>query len=213
MCACHRSASEPSRLIGDSSYDLAVPTPNSLIGAAGEYLVAAELSRRGWLATVTIKNAPGTDVLAQHHASKRVVAVQTKTTSRGGSWILGIGEESPTLLDNEWIILVSLGWMGGAPQYWVMPKNHVAAYLWVGHRRWLKGVKVDGTARKDTRMRNVLATAITGYQSQWDWLDASSTNVPYSLLPDWVHEGLQDPDIGLPQDHPDARSLGAVLIQ
>ena len=31
-----------------------------LTGAAGEYYVAAELSRRGWLATVTIKNAPGT---------------------------------------------------------------------------------------------------------------------------------------------------------
>ena len=30
--------------------------PNSLIGAAGEYLIAAELSRRGWLAAVTIKN-------------------------------------------------------------------------------------------------------------------------------------------------------------
>ena len=28
-----------------------------LTGAAGEYYVAAELSRRGWLATVTIKNA------------------------------------------------------------------------------------------------------------------------------------------------------------
>jgi len=30
--------------------------PNSLIGAAGAYLIAAELSRRGWLGTVTIKN-------------------------------------------------------------------------------------------------------------------------------------------------------------
>ena len=30
--------------------------PNSLIGAAGEYLIAAELSRRGCLATATIKN-------------------------------------------------------------------------------------------------------------------------------------------------------------
>ena len=30
--------------------------PSSLIGAAGEYLIAAELSRRGWLTTVTMKN-------------------------------------------------------------------------------------------------------------------------------------------------------------
>jgi hypothetical protein len=45
-----------------------------------------------------------------------------------------------------------------------------------------------------------------------DWLEASTIDVPYSLLHDWVHEGLHDPDIGLRQDHPDARTLGAVLI-
>jgi hypothetical protein len=54
---------------------------DGLIGAAGEYYVAAELSRRGWLATVTVKNAPGTDVLAQRADTGRMFAVQTKTAS------------------------------------------------------------------------------------------------------------------------------------
>ena len=35
------------------------------VGVAGEYLVAAQLTLRGWLATVTLKNSPGIDVLAQ----------------------------------------------------------------------------------------------------------------------------------------------------
>ena len=60
--------------------------PTGLTGAAGEYYVAAELSRRGWLATVTIKNAPGTAVLAQNPITKLTVAIQTKTSSGGTSF-------------------------------------------------------------------------------------------------------------------------------
>jgi hypothetical protein len=41
------------------------------------------LSRRGWLATVTMKNSPDTDVLAQHPESERLIRVQTKTASPG----------------------------------------------------------------------------------------------------------------------------------
>ncbi|HSI36145.1 MAG TPA: hypothetical protein VK986_21355, partial [Tepidisphaeraceae bacterium] len=47
-----------------------------LTGAAGEYHVAAELSRRGRLATVTIKNSPGTDVLAQRRDRSAMVAAE-----------------------------------------------------------------------------------------------------------------------------------------
>ncbi len=48
------------------------------IGAAGEYHVAVQLSQRNWLATITIKNSPGTDVLAQHVETGVVVAIQTR---------------------------------------------------------------------------------------------------------------------------------------
>ena len=49
----------------------------NLIGAAGEYYVAAELSRSGWLATVTLKNARGIDVLG--FQSPRDVRSDTST--------------------------------------------------------------------------------------------------------------------------------------
>jgi hypothetical protein len=50
--------------------------------------VAAELSLRGWLATPTIKNAPGTDVLAQYREEGILVAIQTKTASMGNQFML-----------------------------------------------------------------------------------------------------------------------------
>jgi len=85
-----------------------VPGEQGLIGAAGEYFVAAELSRRGWLATVTIKNAPGTDVLAQHGATKQVVAIQTKTATTA-TFRLSARDEVPASAPNQWCVLVALG--------------------------------------------------------------------------------------------------------
>src|SRR5215471_7552747 len=79
-----------------------------LTGAAGEYFVAAELSLRGWLATVTIKNAPGTDVLAQNRESGVVVSIQTKTASYGNKFQLNQTCERVALSQHEWFVLVKL---------------------------------------------------------------------------------------------------------
>jgi len=57
-----------------------------LTGAAGEYYVAAELSCLGWLATVTIKNAPGTDVLPVRFSSLCILPVGTQ---RSGAPVVG----------------------------------------------------------------------------------------------------------------------------
>lgn len=80
-----------------------------LIGAAGEYHVVAQLSQRGWLATITIKNSPGTDVLAQHVETGVLVALQTKTTEIAAQgWILGAKDETPTDRADSWYVLVGM---------------------------------------------------------------------------------------------------------
>jgi len=55
----------------------------AITGAAGEYFAAAELSARGWIATISVRGAPATDVLAQHAETGRLIAVQTKTAGPG----------------------------------------------------------------------------------------------------------------------------------
>lgn len=146
--------------------------PNSLVGAAGEYLVAAELSQKGWLATVTIKNAPGTDVLAQHLATRRVVAIQTKTNRGTSHWILSTRDEYAPSADNEWYVLVRLGGDIGAARFFVLPRSHVSAYLWVGHRRWLLGTKRDGSPRRDSSMRQIFQAELAAYEGRWDCSNA-----------------------------------------
>jgi hypothetical protein len=60
----------------------------ALTGAAGEYYVAAELSRRGWAASITPKGVERNDVLAQHVETRAVVAIQVKTWARGRRFTL-----------------------------------------------------------------------------------------------------------------------------
>jgi hypothetical protein len=59
----------------------------------------------GWLATVTIKNAPGTDLLAQHLDSGRVPTIQTKTASPGNKFTLSEKDERPAQGDNEYFLV------------------------------------------------------------------------------------------------------------
>lgn len=60
---------------------------NKLTGQTGEYLVAAELSRRGFIATTFTGNVPHYDIVASDE-SGRHASVQVKAAS-GGSWQFG----------------------------------------------------------------------------------------------------------------------------
>jgi len=57
---------------------------NKLVGQTGEYLVAAELSRRGLIATTFTGNVPHYDIIASDEDGRHV-SVQVKAI-RGGSW-------------------------------------------------------------------------------------------------------------------------------
>jgi hypothetical protein len=51
-----------------------------LCGVSGEYFVAAELSRRGYVASLTLRNTRGIDVLASNADATKAVGIQVKTT-------------------------------------------------------------------------------------------------------------------------------------
>jgi hypothetical protein len=169
-----------------------------LTGAAGEYYVAAELSRRDWLATVTIKNAPGTDVLAQRRDGSRMVAIQTKT-SWGTSWQLGLKDERPPSRDNEWYVLVALRDEFDRPLFYVIPRNVLAALVYLEHKDWmLERGHLHGPARgvrKENERRTIRAGWIDGYREQWDLLDGSAISARYLADPAFLDAAE---NIGLP---------------
>jgi hypothetical protein len=173
--------------------------PTGLTGAAGEYYVAAELSLRGWLATVTIKNAPGTDVLARHLESGRVLTIQTKTASVGNKFTLGEKDERPAQSDNEWYILVALDAIGRRPSFYLVPRNVVAAFLHADHRRWLANLSPSGAPHKDTSRRAISRPTVEGYLERWDLLGLPTEEVP--LLLDESAQRLVG-EIGFAPGHP-----------
>ncbi|MBN2031083.1 hypothetical protein JW824_12695 [bacterium] len=66
---------------------MATGRSNKLVAQTGEYLVAAELSRRGLIATTFTGNVPHYDIIASNENGKHV-SVQVKA-SRGSSWQFG----------------------------------------------------------------------------------------------------------------------------
>ena len=65
----------------------AVKLPGIQVGVAGEYLVAAELSRRGYVATLTLRNTWGIDILASNLDATKAVGIQVKTANE--RWQIG----------------------------------------------------------------------------------------------------------------------------
>jgi hypothetical protein len=88
----------------------------------------------------------------------------------GQSWILGKSAENPTAHDNEWFILVVLHTPDLRPDFYMLPRNHFAALLWVDFQHWLTEKSTAGKPHQDNPMRNVALSDIQECKEQWDWL-------------------------------------------
>ena len=63
---------------------------NKLItGMAGEYLVAGQMSLRGWTANLTYKNYPGVDIIGQHPelGENTIAKIQVKSSEYPSFWV------------------------------------------------------------------------------------------------------------------------------
>lgn len=70
------------------------------VGMAGEFYVAAELLRRGYLAAVTHGNAKKADVVALK--GEKAVAIEVKSTS-AQKWV--VGNKMPTEGAKPWVLV------------------------------------------------------------------------------------------------------------
>ena len=140
-----------------------------LSGVAGEYFVAAEMSRQGYIASITLRNTRGVDLLATNEAGTRTVNIQVKTNQDSQKvWLIGKKAET-YFADDLFYVFVNLNGLDGAPEYHVVPSEKVARDCKRRHRKWIKGTKRDGSARMDTNMRKFRDLACD-YRSAWEVL-------------------------------------------
>jgi hypothetical protein len=128
---------------------------SGIIGVSGEYFVAAELSQRGVVATLTLKNTPYIDILATNLGTGKSANIQVKTMSveNNAGWHLGQKDGEPSGVANHFYVLVDLQGPGKLPQYIILPKKEFSKIIKKDYKKYISGKKKDGTPRKETNMR------------------------------------------------------------
>ena len=143
-----------------------------LSGVAGEYLVAAELSRRGYIASITLRNTRGIDILASNADATRSAGIQVKTNQRSSrSWVLNEKVEREVqseLADNLFFVFVCLNDLG-PPAFHIVSRKEVARYCHESHQRWLKAPGRKGRLHKDNPVRR-FEDAEGRYLGKWESL-------------------------------------------
>ena len=146
-----------------------------LSGIAGEYFVAAELSRRGYIASITLRNTRGIDILASNVDATCSVGIQVKSRQdRGAKWMLDQKVEGLDLAENLFFVFVSLNDLE-MPQYYIVPRERVATYAREDHAAWLKTPGRGGRVHRDTPMRT-FRDPEGEFLNRWDILGLDSSS-------------------------------------
>jgi len=141
-----------------------------LAGVSGEYFVAAELSRRGYICSVTLKNTKGIDILVCNEDATKTLGIQVKTNQINRSeWVLN--EKSEKMIDeNIFYVFVNLKNIDVLPEFYIVPSKVVAKFTSTNHSKWLSEKGKKGQQRNDSTMRKFRDTE-QEYLNRWDLLN------------------------------------------
>ncbi|KAF0181371.1 MAG: hypothetical protein FD161_44 [Limisphaerales bacterium] len=143
--------------------------PSLLAGVAGEYFVAAELSRRGYIASISLRNTRGIDILATNQQASRSVTIQCKTNQTNRKvWILNDKCEG-FYSDEHFYVFVALGNLAERPNYHIVPSRIVAERISRSHRDWLRTPGRGGREHADSAVRN-FSDSKGEFLERWDLL-------------------------------------------
>ena len=139
-----------------------------LSGIAGEYFVAAELTRRGYIASLTLRNTRGIDILASNMNATRSVGIQVKAVQgRGKSWMLNQKIEASEAT-NLFFVFIRLNNLD-APEYYIVPREDVSRFSAQNHTLWLATPGRKGQQHNDNPLRQ-FKDPENKYRDRWDLL-------------------------------------------
>jgi hypothetical protein len=140
-----------------------------LSGVAGEYYVAAELSARRYIASITLRNTKGVDILCSSADASKSVGIQVKTNRKSTrAWMLNQKAED-YFADNLFYVFVTLNNRKRHPDFFVVPSKTVAKYVKEGHAAWLQSASRSGKPHVDTAIRQ-FTDPQEEYLGRWDLL-------------------------------------------
>jgi hypothetical protein len=132
---------------------------STLLGAAGEHYVMAELLRRGYIAALASHGVPNADIVVTDLEGSRLCSIQVKTRrdlGSDGGWHMKAKHEQ-ILGDRLFYCMVDFGKTPEAqPVVYVLPSALIAKVLSTAHQKWLATPGKNGRAHKDSVMRRLL---------------------------------------------------------
>jgi len=177
---------------------------NKITKSAGEHWVCSVLSRFHWAAALTRDGIARTDILAVHEDGRHV-SIQVKTTSPAKTPRFMTGSKCliPAVSTSEYFVLVALSereWV--SPRAYVVPRDHLAAAVWIEHQEWLTNPSVpEGKRNTPIGAARTSAAVFARYEQRWDLLNQPTNEIPV-LLPPRFRALSQDSRVLLPPDHP-----------
>ena len=143
--------------------------PKILTGIAGEYYVAAELTKKGYIASITLRNTEGIDILVSNQKSTKSLGIQVKTSNQNASaWMLKSNAETYKS-DSLYYIFVKIKKEDVRPDFFIVPSKIVASYIKRKHIEWMKKPSRIGKKHVDSSMR-IFRDPKNKYLEKWDLL-------------------------------------------
>jgi hypothetical protein len=160
---------------------MATGRSNKLVGQTGEYLVAAELSRRGYIATTFTGNVPDYDIIASNEKGKHV-SVQVKASS-GSSWQFGdisryfeisykgrhqiVGRPKKCPVQRLVVVFVAIG-AKGDDRFYILTWRALRNLLMMGHKAYLASHGGMRPKKWDSLHGAILENVLTPHLDRWD---------------------------------------------
>jgi hypothetical protein len=153
----------------------------TLIGNAGEYYVVAELLKRGIVASLAPRNAPGFDVLATKGRFTSRIRVKTKS-EQYDIWQWAAKPDGTIFRDllevSDFTVLVNLTRKTCDLEFFIVPTYLVHQWLTSRFERWLNEPGKNGRPHNPTNKKRHLgyrehAKALQPFRDNWDILWAT----------------------------------------
>jgi len=154
---------------------------NQTTKQVGEYLVAAELSRIGFISTPFAGSVPHYDILATNE-SGRIIAVQVKAI-RGQSWQFDLRKFAAVRLDGKrqiveganpepyprlWCVLVALGDARSEDRFYVLRWKQLCDIIVRKHRAYLHKHGGVRPKRHDSYHTALKTEDLEPHRGKWD---------------------------------------------
>ncbi len=163
---------------------MATGRSNKLVGQTGEYLVAAELSRRGLIATTFTGNVPHYDIIASDEAGRHV-SVQVKA-GRATSWQFGnvtqfceitfdgkrqvVGDVKPCPVRRLIVTFVKIE-EDGNDRFYILTWQRLRDLLVKAHKAFLQRHDGIRPQRWDSLHSAISEKTLRPYRDRWDTIE------------------------------------------